>query len=334
MADPRFYFVSGSKTLAEVIDGLDVQAIEPPYLDAIIDAPQALDASRPGGLSFLTSKKYKDDLSTAKATACFVAESAASLVGEAHIIPIVSKHPRAHFARSVAHFVTPKSLSDDGEPATIAPSADVHPTAIIGAGAKIDEKVQIAPYAVIGPGVHIGQSSKIESHVLIECADIGQNCLIKSGAKIGTEGFGMDGDEKGVVALPHIGRVLLGDRVRIGCQTTIDRGFLGDTVIEDDVKIDNLVHIAHNVRIGAGSMLAGRVGISGSCHIGRNVLMGGAVGLADHITIGDNVQIAAAAGVMHDIPDGEVWSGVPAMPIREFMRMTAATRKLGKKPKG
>ncbi|MBC6412542.1 MAG: UDP-3-O-(3-hydroxymyristoyl)glucosamine N-acyltransferase, partial [Hyphomonadaceae bacterium] len=134
-----------------------------------------------------------------------------------------------------------------------------------------------------------------------------------------------------LLTLPHIGRVIIGNDVFIGSQSCVDRGFLGDTIIEDQVKIDNLCQIAHNVFVGQGTILAGRVGISGSCHIGRNVRMGGSVGLADHLNIGDGAQIAASAGLMKDVPAGEVWGGTPAMPWREQMKIFAAQRKLIRK---
>ena len=333
MSDPRFYDLNGPFTLAELISGLDIDPPDTPFLDETIHSVSDLSRSAPGQISFLTSKKYKSDIETAKATACLVTAPVAGLVGDAHIVPLVSKSPRAHFGRIVNKFVQKKSLNVSGEDAYIAPSANIHPTALVGAGASVGERVQIGPYSVVGAGVVIGDDTFIDSHVLLECALIGTQGHIKSGARIGTDGFGMDVDEKGALALPHIGRVLIGDRVHIGANTTIDRGFLHDTEIADDVKIDNLVQIAHNVKIGSGTMIAGRVGISGSCVVGSNVRMGGAVGLADHLNIGDNVQIAAAAGVMHNIPDGEVWSGIPAMPIRDHMRLISATRKLGQKKK-
>ena len=211
---------------------------------------------------------------------------------------------------------------------TMPASKHIHPTTVISETAEIGADVKIGPYVVIGPGVVIGAGSQIESHVTIECAHLGSNCRIKAGACIGTSGFGVDADEKGIFDLPHVGRTILGDDVSIGCQSTIDRGFIGDTILGNDVKIDNLVQVAHNVTIGEGSMLAGHVGISGSCTIGKNVLMGGSVGLADHITVGDGARLAARAGVMHNIPAGETWSGIPAMPIRDHMRLISATRKL------
>lgn len=334
MIDSRFYDVAGPFSLGELISELDVSdALNTKILDEQISLPAELSVAKKGSISFLSGAKHKSSIGSSQATACFVSEKFAPLLSDQHIIPIISASPRAHFARAVARLVHKKDLDAQGVIAQISTSATIHRTAIIGAGATISDGVMIGPYAIIGPGVEIGKNSILESHVNVECAVIGENCLIKVGAQLGGEGFGMDGDESGIVNLPHIGRVIIGDRVRIGSHSCIDRGFLGDTRIDNDVKIDNLVQIAHNCEIGSGTMIAAHSGISGSCIVGKNVRMGGAVGLADHINVGDGAQLAAAAGVMHNVPAGEIWSGVPAQPIRDHMRMISATRKLIQKKK-
>ncbi len=329
MFDPRFYTLKGPLSLAHLIEGLDVE-LEPHFYDENIDAPTALADAKVGALSFLQDKRRKSDLETAKATACLVTNRLAPSVGEKKIIPIISAAPRAHFARMCEKLV---SYEADTQKQDISPKASVHPTAIIGSGVKLADGVKVGPYAVIHHGVSVGEGSQICPHVTLSYCVIGKDCRIKSGAVIGGAGFGVAKDELGLIDIPHFGLVILGDRVSIGSQTCIDRGQLGDTVLGDDVKIDNLVQIAHNVTIGDGSLLAGHVGISGSCTIGKNVQMGGNVGLADHLSVGDNAMVAARAGVMHDIPAGEAWSGIPAMPIREHMRVINATRKLAQRPK-
>jgi len=333
MIDTRFYIPRGPLSLADLIEGLAAELPDAKFQDEMISSGEILSQSQPGQICFLENKRRKDEALSAKATACFVTERLAEVVGAQHIIPIVTKTPRAHFARAMERLATVKTLAGSEGEAKVATSAKVHSSAVIGAGAIIEDGVEIAPYVVIGPGVHIGAGSVIGSHVDIRCAVIGRDCKIKPSSVIGGAGFGVTGDEKGMLDIPHLGRVLMGDCVSIGSQSCVDRGQIGDTIIGDDVKLDNLVQIAHNCVIGEGTVIAGHVGISGSCTIGKGVQMGGSSGLADHITVGDGASIAARAGVMHDIPAGEVWSGIPAMPIREHMRLVSATRKLIQKPK-
>ena len=333
MIDTRFYISRGPLSLADLIEGLSAELPDAKFGEEEISSGGMLSASLPGQICFLDNKRHKEQALTAKATACFVTERLADIIGAQHIIPIVTKTPRAHFARAMQKLASPKTLATSQGEAKIAKSAKVHNSAVIGAGAVIDEGVEISPYAIIGPGVHIGAGTVIGSHADISCAVIGKNCKIKPAAVIGGEGFGVAGDEHGMLDIPHLGRVMIGDRVSIGSQSCVDRGQIGDTIVEDDVKIDNLVQIAHNCTIGAGTVIAGHTGISGSCVVGKGVQMGGNVGLADHISVGDGASVAARAGVMHDIPAGEVWSGIPAMPIREHMRLVSATRKLIQKPK-
>jgi UDP-3-O-[3-hydroxymyristoyl] glucosamine N-acyltransferase len=331
--DERFFTKLGPISIADLIMGLEATLPDPKFLDEMIECISELSHAKPGAVTFLSSRKALPALKSSKATACFTTEKLAGDVGARHIIPIISRTPRAHFARAALKLASKKSLAQETGAARIAKTASVHASAVIGAGAVIGEQVQIAPNVVIGPYVTIGAGSQIGPNVSLECAQIGTHCVIKAGAVIGGRGFGVDRDDSGLIDIPHFGRVLIGNHVSIGANSCIDRGQIGDTVLRDEVKIDNLVQIAHNVILGEGCMLAGHTGISGSCRIGNNVVMGGGVGLADHLVIGDNVQIAARSGVMHNIPSGEIWGGMPAQPIKEFMRVVAATRKLGKKPR-
>lgn len=327
MLDDRFYVAHGPLTIADIIEGLDVSRLDPPFLDAEITHPSSLEGATLGALSFIQTKKALAGLETCRATACFVSEELAEHVGTKHIIPIISATPRAHFARASARLATLKRWHDAGANPKIASSAKIHSTATICAGAVIGARAVVGPNSVVGPGCIIGDDCEIEENVSLKSAVLGPACVVKSGSVIGGRGFGIEGDVQGIVNIPHFGRVIIGERVQIGANCCVDRGQLGDTVLSDDVKLDNLVQIAHNVSIGPGSCLAAHTGISGSCTIGRNVMMGGAVGLADHLTIGDDVRIAARSGLMHDIPDGETWGGFPAQPIKKFMREVAYLRR-------
>ncbi len=201
-------------------------------------------------------------------------------------------------------------VSETETSATVADDARIHPS------------VHIGPGVVIGAGCEIGPNSVITNTVM------GKNVKIGACTVIGGDGFGVAAGSAGdVLPVPHIGRVLIGDRVSIGSNSCVDRGQLGDTHIGDDCQIDNLVQIGHNCELGRGCLLAGRVGLSGSCKLGEGVMMGGSAGLADHVTVGAGARLAAFAGVMHDVPAGETWSGIPAMPIRQHMKIVAHTKR-------
>jgi len=203
--------------------------------------------------------------------------------------------------------------------------------AMVAKDAILAEGVCIGPHSYIGPGVVIGEGTIIESGVSVSHALIGKNVHILAGARIGQAGFGFVETEDGLARVPQLGRVLIEDEAEIGANTTIDRGALEDTVIGQGTKIDNLVQIGHNTRIGRYCVLAAQTGISGSCIIGDGVFMGGKVGLADHLTVGDGAQIAAGSGLMHDVPPGEKWGGRPAKPAKEWLKEIATLTKLAKK---
>ena len=331
ISKPNFFTVKKPVKLETLLKGLAVESVPSERADefgsVMVSGISAIDQSRPGEISFLQSAKYKTHLKTASASACLVPDTLAELVLKARILPILSATPKAHLARITERLYQPVC----GGRTHISSSAVIDSTAKIGTGVMIGEGVHIGAYSVIGNHVHIGAGCVIERHVDVQCTIMGRDCHIKAGAVIGGCGFGIERDEQGLVHIPHIGRVCIGNDVLVGAQSCIDRAQLGETRIGDQVKIDNFVQIAHNAQIGARSILTAHVGISGSCIIGEGAVLGGNVGLANHVRIGDEAQIMAKSGVMHNIPAGEVWGGYPARPIREYMRMIATLRKLAKK---
>ncbi|WP_306119944.1 MULTISPECIES: UDP-3-O-(3-hydroxymyristoyl)glucosamine N-acyltransferase [unclassified Roseitalea] len=212
--------------------------------------------------------------------------------------------------------------------ARLEPDVTVEPGAVIGDDVEIGRGTVVGANAVIARGCRIGRDCRIGPGVAIQYALIGDRVGILPGARIGQEGFGFMPRPDGLRRVPQLGRVIVQDDAEIGANTTIDRGALEDTVIGQGTKIDNLVQVAHNVRIGVHTAIAGQVGISGSVTIGDRCMIGGGAGFADHVTIGNDVSVGAGSGVMNDIGDGERWAGVPAQPSRAFFRQQAALRRL------
>ncbi len=266
--------------------------------EARISQIATLEKAQSNHISFLTNSKYRTQLAGTKAGAVILGEADA----EATDLPrIISDNPYAYFAR-VSALLNPLPEVRPG----------VHPSAAVGAGAQIDATASIAAMAVIGEGATVGAFSvigegcciganavigshaRLYPHVVIyhDCV-IGDNLIAHSGVVIGSDGFGIAMDEGRWVKIPQIGRVVIGNDVEIGANTTIDRGALDDTLIEDGVKLDNQIQVAHNVRIGAHTAIAGCVGIAGSTSIGRYCRIGGSAGILGHLHIADHVEIAA-----------------------------------------
>ncbi len=335
MPDPRFFTTSPPLRLGEAVKvaGGVLSECDPDVLICRVASLNDDDLS--GAAVYVENKRAAAQLSDRAFGLCITSDVEHTEGLRGNIVRV--ENARLGFAMLSNHLHASREF--DGQMkginsnAIVSKHANVHPSAIVGAGAEIGSEAVIGPLAVIGPGVIIGKNSQVSAGAVITHAIIGERSMIFSGARIGQEGFGIVRTKKGVTRVPQLGRVLVGDDIEIGANTTIDRGAIGDTKIGDGTKIDNQVHIGHNVTIGRNCILAGQVGISGSCQIGDRVIMGGKVGLIEHLVIGDDVMIGAAAGVMHDIPSGEKWGGYPARPIRVWLRGTAILNKLSKKTK-
>ena len=337
MIDERFYHYHGKLSISDIARFLNL-GLESNYSEVIhIIGVANLAVCSANTLSFYNGKKYKDALETAQGGIVLCRADDASTIIDAGCIALVTPNPRVAFSK-----ILDKMYSKRGFVAgdvRISPDASIHktahimPGAVIGPKAIISDNAIIGPNAVIGPGVTIGKNTNIGSCAQIMCADIGDRCTIHGGGVIGGDGFGVAQDDKGNIDIAHIGTVLIADDVTIGCNTAIDRGMLGATSIGNRTKIDNLCQIGHNTQIGDDCVIAAHAGISGSCIIGNGVSFGGAVGIADHMKIGDGAVLAGRAGVMKNVPDGEVWSGFPAKPLRQHMREVATLSRITRSKK-
>jgi UDP-3-O-[3-hydroxymyristoyl] glucosamine N-acyltransferase len=342
--DPRFYDIAAPASLAEIakIAGAElvVQAgaraadLEATRLRGV--APLAHAGA--GDLCYFSDQRYASGFETTKASVCLVRPDTIERVHAAGLAALVTPHPAAAFGVAAGSLAKPRGFAAHAAPidptADIDPSASLGPGVVVGPGASVGPRTRIGAGTVIGPGVAIGADCEIGPRAAIGFAVLGDRVRILGGAVIGEAGFGVTLGPSGLMDLPHFGRVRIGDDVSIGANTTIDRGMLEDTVIGPGAKIDNLVQIAHNCRIGAQCIVAGCCGLSGSVVLEDGVVLGGSVGIADHITVGKGAKLAGATLVMRDVPPGETWAGTPARPIKAFFREIAALSRLAERRGG
>lgn len=307
---------------------------------AIVRGLASLRNATAGDLVFADGKRQMARVGGLTAAAILCSQDIAPYVPQG-IAVLVTQAPQRAFAQ-VGRLLFPQAA--EPRPLTgaegVSPAAHVDPTArieegvVIEAGAVIAAHVQIgshtvvAPHAVIGQNCRIGRRCFIGPNVVVQNALVGNHVVIHGGAQVGQDGFGYVPGRTGPEKVPQIGRVVIQDGVEIGACTTIDRGALDDTVIGENSKIDNLVQIAHNVRIGRNCLIASQSGISGSVTVGDNAMLGGRAGIADHVAVGSDVQLGAASGVLTDVPSGERWGGFPAQPLRQWLRGVAVLKRL------
>ena len=277
-------------------------------------------------VSFCAGAAFAAALAATRAGACFVTEAYADRA-PVGCVALMTPHPPYAYALAAARLVIPRTADPQGgavhASAQIEEGVIVGHGAMIGADAQIGEGTRIGAGASIGPGVCIGRNASIGPGAVIGFALIGDRVHIHAGAVIGEPGFGAAPGPRGLISLPQLGRVILQDDVRVGANSCIDRGAWDDTVIGERTKLDNLVHIGHNVVVGRDCVMAAYTGISGSCVIGDGCQFGGRAGVVDHIRIGNGARIAADAAVMKDVPAGESWAGSPARPIKAWLRQSA-----------
>ncbi len=310
--------------------------IEANSADINIEGAAGLDQATTGQVTFLANPRYTPRVQTTRASAIYLGEGVAA--GRDDIVVLRAKDPYLAYTRALRIFHPEPSF----EPF-------IHPSAVIDSTAKIDDHVWIGACAVIGRNVEIkagvriypnatiydnaavGKDSVIHSGVAVrEDTQIGERVIIHNNAVIGCDGFGYAKDEeRHWLKIPQTGRVVIEDDVEIGAGSTIDSASVGETRIGRGTKIDNLVQIGHSCTVGEDSLLCAQVGLAGSSHIGNRVVLAGQAGVAGHLTIGDDVVLTAKSATSHDVPDGKVISGIPAFDNRDWLRSTAAFRRLG-----
>lgn len=303
--------------------------------DIEISGAAGLDEAREGHVTFLANPRYTPRVNTTRASAIFLSEDAQT---ERPIAILRAKDPYLAYTRALRIFYPEPEV----EPV-------VHPSAVIDPSAKISDRVAIGPCSVIGRNVTIAEGVWIHPNVTVyDDVSIGKDCVIHSGVAlrertvvgerviihnnsvIGCDGFGYAKDEqKRWLKIPQAGRVVIENDVEIGAGTTIDRASVGESRIGRGSKLDNLVQIGHSCTIGEDSLLCAQVGLAGSSHIGSRVILAGQAGVAGHLTIGDDVVLTAKSATSHDIPAGKVISGIPAFDNKDWLRSTAAFRRLG-----
>jgi len=313
---------------------VDAAEAEAPPRRLLLTGVAPLQTAGPAEVSFLDNRKYLPALEGTRAGAVLVHPDNAARV-PAGSVAVVTPEPYAAWARVAVLFhplpparpgIHPSAVVSPD--AVIAPSAEVGPLAVIGGGAEIGPRCRIGPHAVVGDGVVLGPDCRIGPHASVSHALVGARVYVYPGARIGQEGFGFAITTEGFHSVPQLGRVVLEDDVEVGANSTIDRGSLHDTFIGAGSRLDNLVQIGHNVRLGRGCVIVSQAGISGSTILEDHVMLGGQAGLTGHLRIGRRARIGAQAGVMADVPAGADVVGSPAQPARAFFREIAAIRRL------
>jgi len=335
MADSRFFKRNRPitvKKLADMVGGKLGSGLTGNEKIKDVNSPELADCDE---IIFARDKRHLKDMGKSKAGFIFAAEE----VPESDKKFIIVSNPNKAFLLALDYFYKNKNPAGISKKAVISKDAKIGKNCYIGDFVVIKEGVEIGDNCFINAGtyidhgVKIGNNCVIESNVSIYYAIIGNDVVIDAGTRIGTDGFAFINTPHGHEKILQVGRAILEDKVDVGANVTIDRGALGDTVIGEGTKIDNLVQIGHNVKIGKHCVIVSQVGIAGSSKLGQFVFAGGQVGIAGHLNIGNMVRIAAQSGIARDIEDGQTVMGSPAVPMKEFFRQTVILNKMAKREK-
>jgi len=301
----------------------------------LITAVGPIDRAGPGALTLAVSPRYAAALEASRAGAVLLPPALAdSPSGPA--ARIVVGDPYGSMVRVIRRLFPPAAPRPGIDPtARIGPGCElgadvaIGPFVVLGRGVRLGDRCRLSEGVSIGDGVTVGEDTRMDARVVCyPGARIGRRVVLKAGAVISGDGFGYLSRGSGHERIPHVGGCVIGDDVEIGSNSCVDRGSLDDTVIGQGTKLDNLVHVGHNVRIGERCLLMAGVGVAGSTRLGHDVILAGHVGVTDHLTIGDRVQVAAKSAVIGNVPAGSVLSGSPARPNRQVLRAQAALYRL------
>lgn len=339
LGDSRFFRRAGPFSLHEVAVAAGA-AVPADRVALTLTGVAPLQTAGPSEVSFLHNKKYLSVLQATAAGAVIVSPEQVAFV-PAGTVALVADDPHQAWARAAALF-HPMPAAVPGvhasavvaEGAVVDASAEVGPLAVIGAGVVVGPGCRIGAHAVIGGGVTMGRNCRIGALASVSHALLGDRVYVYPGARVGQEGFGFAITAQGFLTVPQLGRVILEDDVEIGANSTVDRGAAHDTVIGAGSRLDNLVQIGHNVRLGKCCVVVAQAGISGSTVVEDFVQIGAQAGLTGHLRIGARARIGAQAGIMSDVEAGAEVVGSPALPVREFFRNVATLRRLARKPVG
>jgi UDP-3-O-[3-hydroxymyristoyl] glucosamine N-acyltransferase len=331
IGDPRFFARSGPHTLAAVATAAAGSA---PLSDLLLTGIAPLQTAGPGDVSFLDNRHYAMAMETTRAGAVIVHPDMLARVPAA-TIPIVTSAPYEGWARVATLFHPEQSMSPGIHPsavvdalASVDPLAEIGPFAVVEAGVRIGAGCRLGSHVFVGRGVVMGRDCRIGPHASVSHAIIGARVYVYPGARIGQEGFSFASTKAGFLTIPQLGRVILEDDVEIGANSTIDRGSTGDTVIGAGSRVDNLVQIGHNVRLGRCCVIVAQVGIAGSTVFEDFVQVGGQAAIAGHLHIEAGAKIGAQSGVMADVPAGITVQGTPAQPQRDFFKQVAILKRI------
>jgi UDP-3-O-[3-hydroxymyristoyl] glucosamine N-acyltransferase len=340
VADKRFFRSEGPFGLAAIAAHAGAELQRPEWGAVLIHDLAGLEQAGQEDLSVFSDAGHAIAFGGCRAGAIVTSRKLSGLPHNGCAI-LLSDDPRLAFARISTMFYPREAARGGCHPAShVAPDAilgagiEVGPGAVIEAGAVIGAACRIGANTVIGAGVEIGESCTIGPNCSISHAVIGHHVVIASNSSIGGEGFGFAPSRTGMTKIGQLGRVVIGNHVDIGNNVCIDRGSLGDTVIGDGTALDNMVHVAHNVRVGKHCVFAAQTGIAGSTTVGDFVMVGGQVAIKDHVAIGNRVRLAGKSGVIGDVPDGQTMGGFPAMPVRQWHRQTATLARLARRKPG